>query len=268
MSWPGKVTTSRAAGRPDRRPARPRADRLGGERLEGQGRRPQAQARQGRQDGPTARRRSRRRAATPSGARGTSPAASATSCTPSPGTTRSWSSSSCSATPAGARDHRAQGDPGRPRRTGRLAPGGALLATQHAREWIRTEVDRRLLHYFIDKWRANERGRQEPAQDPRAVVRARRQPRRLPVHVRPRATVAEEPAGQRRRRPDHRRRRRRPEPQLPRALELRQGGLVGADPSDTYRGPAPASEPETRAHAGALDRVEFRFQVNYHSFGQ
>jgi hypothetical protein len=38
------------------------------------------------------------------------------------------------------------------------------------------------------------------------------------------------------------------------------------DPADeTYRGPSPASEPETRAVMGLLDRVRFEFVVNYHS---
>ncbi len=38
------------------------------------------------------------------------------------------------------------------------------------------------------------------------------------------------------------------------------------DPSDqTYRGPAPASEPETRALDSLVERVGFEFQVNYHS---
>ena len=35
--------------------------------------------------------------------------------------------------------------------------------------------------------------------------------------------------------------------------------------SETYRGPAPASEPETQALDGLMDRVDFEFQVNYHS---
>ena len=91
------------------------------------------------------------------------------------------------------------------------------------------------------------------------MVRRRRQPRRLPVHVRPRAAVAQEPARQRRRRPDRRRRRRRPEPQLQRALELRQRGLVVDFSSETYRGPAPASEPETQAMQGLIDRVKPKF---------
>ena len=35
--------------------------------------------------------------------------------------------------------------------------------------------------------------------------------------------------------------------------------------SDTYRGPAPASEPETRALDGLMARIDFKFQINYHS---
>ena len=38
------------------------------------------------------------------------------------------------------------------------------------------------------------------------------------------------------------------------------------DPAnETYRGPSPASEPETRAITGLLDRVRFEFLINYHS---
>ncbi|SDS38755.1 Immune inhibitor A peptidase M6 [Friedmanniella luteola] len=42
----------------------------------------------------------------------------------------------------------------------------------------------------------------------------------------------------------------------------------GSSPSptgETYRGPSPASEPETRALDGLMRRVGFEFQVNYHS---
>jgi len=37
--------------------------------------------------------------------------------------------------------------------------------------------------------------------------------------------------------------------------------------SEAYRGPAPASEPETRALEGLLDRIRFTFMVNWHSAG-
>jgi hypothetical protein len=45
-------------------------------------------------------------------------------------------------------------------------------------------------------------------------------------------------------------------------------GSSSAPSSDTYRGPAPVSEPETAAMKGLLDRIGFAFQVNYHSAGE
>ena len=45
-------------------------------------------------------------------------------------------------------------------------------------------------------------------------------------------------------------------------------GSSSIQSSDTYRGPAPLSEPETQAMVGLLDRIPFSFQVNYHSNGQ
>ena len=70
-----------------------------------------------------------------------------------------------------------------------------------------------------------------------------REPRRLPVHVRRRAAVAQEPARQQRRRADQRRRRRRSQPQLRRALGLRQRGLVAGS------GGRDLSRPERRLGA-------------------
>ena len=45
-------------------------------------------------------------------------------------------------------------------------------------------------------------------------------------------------------------------------------GSSSIQSSETYRGPAPLSEPETQAMIGLLDRIGFAFQVNYHSAGQ
>ena len=36
-------------------------------------------------------------------------------------------------------------------------PAVLYSSTQHAREWISTEVNRRLMNYYIDQWRANNR---------------------------------------------------------------------------------------------------------------
>ena len=41
------------------------------------------------------------------------------------------------------------------------------------------------------------------------------------------------------------------------------------DPADeTYRGPSAASEPETQAMQGLINRIEPKFQSNFHSFGE
>ena len=94
------------------------------------------------------------------------------------------------------------------------------------------------------------------------------EPGRLPVHVRQRAAVAQEPARQRRQRRDHDRRRRRPEPQLPEHFKYDEEGSSSIFSSQTYRGPSGGSEPETQAIQGLFDRVGFSFNVNYHSAGE
>lgn len=77
--------------------------------------------------------------------------------------------------------------------------------------------------------------------------------------------MAQEPARQRRRRGDHRSRRGRPEPELPTHWGYDNEGSSPVTSSQTYRGTAPRSEPETRALDNLLNRVRFAFQVNYHS---
>ena len=79
-------------------------------------------------------------------------------------------------------------------------PAVLYSSLQHAREWISGEVNRRTLTP-LRRPLAGQRPRDpRPPAAHRAVVRAGRQPRRLPVHVRRRAAVAQEPARQRRRR--------------------------------------------------------------------
>ena len=64
------------------------------------------------------------------------------------------------------------------------------------------------------------------------------------------------------------RRRRRPEPELPRALELRRGGLVRRPVErDLSRHRRRRPSPRRRPSQGLLDRIGFSFQVNYHSYG-
>ena len=95
------------------------------------------------------------------------------------------------------------------------------------------------MRHVVDRWRANDKADQAAARRDRAVVRARREPGRLPVHVRRRAAVAQEPARQRRRRPDHDRRRRRPQPQLSRTTSATtRRARRRSSRSQTYRGPS------------------------------
>ena len=62
-------------------------------------------------------------------------------------------------------------------------PAVLYTSTQHAREWISAEVNRRLLTYFIDAVAGEQQDDQEAAAGERVLVRARRQPGRIPVHV-------------------------------------------------------------------------------------
>ena len=106
-----------------------------------------------------------------------------------------------------------------------------------------------------------------PRRHHRAVVRPRRQPRRLRLHVRGRpAAVAQEPARQQRQRADHHAG---DGVDLNRNCPTRWGyDNEGSSPnpsSDTYRGPAPASEPETQALDSLFARITPEFFVNYHS---
>jgi hypothetical protein len=146
-------------------------------------------------------------------------------------------------------------------------PAVLYSATQHAREWIATEVDRRLMHYFIDKWRANDK-----------ATRNLMKTRELWF------VLVANPDGYQYTF-DHERLWRKnlrdndgdgvitradgvdPNRNYPSHWGYDNEGSSAQPNSDTYRGPSAASEPETQAMMALFDRVPFRFQVNYHSFG-
>ena len=52
-------------------------------------------------------------------------------------------------------------------------PAVLYSSTQHAREWIAAETNRRLLHWYIDQYRAKDKRRAEAARIDRALVRPR-----------------------------------------------------------------------------------------------
>ncbi len=147
-------------------------------------------------------------------------------------------------------------------------PAVLYSSNQHAREWISLEVNRRLMHYFIERWRANDK----PI-------------RRLLKRTELWFVISANPDGYQYTF-DHERLWRK-------NLRDNNGdGQItvgdGVDPNrnfaehwgydnegsspdpadDTYRGPSAASEPETRAMQGLINRIEPKFQSNFHSFGE
>lgn len=147
-------------------------------------------------------------------------------------------------------------------------PAVLFSATQHAREWISTEVDRRLMNYYIDRWRANDRAVRKLLQSTELWFILVANPDGYQYTF------------------DHERLWRKnlrdnngdgvtqvgdgvdPNRNFPNHWGWDEEGSSSIQSSETYRGPGPASEPETRAMVRLLDRIRFAFQVNYHSNGQ
>jgi hypothetical protein len=147
-------------------------------------------------------------------------------------------------------------------------PAVLYSSNQHAREWISLEVNRRLLHHFVDRWRANDK-----------------ETRGLLKQTELWFVISANPDGYQYTFDTERLWRKN--------LRDNNGdGQIGVgdgvdpnrnfaehfgydnegsspDPADeTYRGPAAASEPETRAMQGLISRIKPKFQSNLHSYGQ
>ncbi len=147
-------------------------------------------------------------------------------------------------------------------------PSVLYSSNQHAREWISLEVNRRLLHHFIARWRANDRAIRRLLKDTELWF-----------------VISANPDGYQYTFDTERLWRKN--------LRDNDGNGVittgdGVDPNrnfasrwgydnegsspdqadETYRGPGPASEPETQAMQGLIDRIKPKFQSNLHSFGQ
>ncbi|GAA4723664.1 M14 family metallopeptidase [Nocardioides endophyticus] len=147
-------------------------------------------------------------------------------------------------------------------------PAVLYSSTQHAREWISTEVNRRLMNNYIDKWRAHDK-----------------KVRKLLKTTELWFVLVANPDGYQYTF-DHERLWRKnlrdnngdgqtqigdgvdPNRNFPNHWGYDEEGSSSIQSSETYRGPAPLSEPETKAMVGLLDRIGFAFQVNYHSAGQ
>ncbi|HEU5179239.1 MAG TPA: M14 family zinc carboxypeptidase [Candidatus Polarisedimenticolia bacterium] len=147
-------------------------------------------------------------------------------------------------------------------------PAVLFSSLQHAREWISVEVNRRLLHYFVDNWRANQKEAKGLLQTTELwfVIVANPDGYQFTFDSERlwRKNVSDNDGdGQ---------------ITLADGVDLNRnfGERWGyddegssPDPSEeTYRGPSPASEPETQALQGLIGRIKPRFQSNMHSTGE
>jgi hypothetical protein len=147
-------------------------------------------------------------------------------------------------------------------------PAVLYSSTQHAREWISTEVNRRLMNHFIGRWRANDREVRKLMQstefwfilvaNPDGYQYTFDHERLWRKNLRDNNGDGQTQVGDG---VD-------PNRNFPNHWGYDEEGSSSIQSSDTYRGPAPMSEPETQAMVGLLDRIGFAFQVNYHSNGQ
>ncbi|HZK51474.1 MAG TPA: M14 family metallopeptidase [Actinomycetota bacterium] len=147
-------------------------------------------------------------------------------------------------------------------------PAVLYSATQHAREWIAAEVDRRLMNYLVDGWRANDREIRNllketelwfvPVANPDGYQYTFDTDRLWRKNLRDNNGDGEITVGDgidlNRNYPNH--------------FKYDEEGSSSIPSSETYRGTGPVSEPETEALKGLLDRIGFEFQVNYHSVGE
>src|SRR3954454_5463276 len=148
-------------------------------------------------------------------------------------------------------------------------PAVLYSSTQHAREWISTEVNRRLAQWFVDQWRVNNKpikdllkerelwfvlvcnpdGYQYTFQSP--DTRLWRKNLREQNGT-PGTQVGDGVDPNRNYRPH---------------FNYDNEGSSSAISSDTYRGASGGSEPETQAIDGLFNGTDFKLQANYHSFG-
>ena len=149
-------------------------------------------------------------------------------------------------------------------------PAVLYTSTQHAREWISTEVNRRLLAYYVAQWRANNKaikdllkenevwfvlvanpdGYQYTFQSPDTRLWRKN----LRDNNGNGTTEVGDGVDPNRNYPEH--------------FKYDEEGSSSVPSSDTYRGTDEVSEPETQAIVGLYDRVDFAFHVNWHSAGQ
>ncbi|WP_199434162.1 M14 family metallopeptidase [Qaidamihabitans albus] len=146
-----------------------------------------------------------------------------------------------------------------------VRPASLYASTQHAREWITVETNRRLMHHMIDNYGSD-----------REITRLlNRNEYWFVLVANPDGYDHTFTEGNRLWRKNLRDNDGDGEITVSDGVDLNRNfgykwgyDNEGSSPNPTsqvYRGPAPASEPETRALDGLFRRVDFSFLVNYHS---
>ncbi|MET1058386.1 MAG: M14 family zinc carboxypeptidase [Nocardioides sp.] len=147
-------------------------------------------------------------------------------------------------------------------------PAVLYSGTQHAREWIATEVTRRLMTDYVAKWRANDRSVRKllttselwfmPVLNPDGYQYTFDTERLWRKNLRDNNGDGQISVGDG---VD-------PNRNFPSHWGYDNEGSSPITSSETYRGPSAASEPETKAMVGLFGRIGFHYMVNYHSNGQ
>jgi Zinc carboxypeptidase len=147
-------------------------------------------------------------------------------------------------------------------------PAVLFSATQHAREWIATEIDRRLMYHYIEGWANDDPQIKKllqstelwfvPVMNPDGYQYTFDVERLWRKNLRDNdgdgQTTNADGVDPNRNYPEH--------------FKYDEEGSSKILSSQTYRGPGPASERETQAIMGLSERVGFEFNVNYHSNGR
>ena len=146
-------------------------------------------------------------------------------------------------------------------------PAAFYVSNQHAREWISVEVNRRLLRFFIDQWRVNNKEIKRLLKDTELWF-----------------VISANPDGYQYTF-DHERLWRKnlrdndgdgqvtnadgvdPNRNYNEHWNYDEEGSSSLFSSQTYRGPRAGSEPETQSLGGLIRRIDPKFLVNFHSFG-
>jgi hypothetical protein len=147
-------------------------------------------------------------------------------------------------------------------------PAVPFSSTQHARDWISTEVNRRLMRWYVDRWRANDKAVRRLLKDTELWFVLVANPdgyeytfdaerlwrKNLRDNDGDGVTTIADGVDPNRNYPNH--------------FMYDEEGSSSIFSSQTYRGPSAVSERETQALKGLLDRIDFSFQVNWHSAGE